>query len=211
MPLIARGSNGGDFEPIEAGVHIAICYAVYDLGTHEDTYQSITKLRHTISIHWELPDCRGEFERDGKKVDLPKAASQRYTLSLDPKANLRKDLEAWRGKPFTAEQIAGFEMKGLLGKACQVQIIHTHKDDKTYANVAAIMSVPKGVQVVQTPENPMVIFSLDEIDPNNPVIPETVKGSYTRKLIESSEEWKAVAGNPQGNPVGDHLAPWETE
>jgi hypothetical protein len=81
-------------------------YGIIDLGTHtEDSPQFGRKTQHKMMIQWECPEYRIEIEKDGKKLDLPRAISRRYTMSLGKKANLRKDLEAWRGKPFTDDEV----------------------------------------------------------------------------------------------------------
>jgi len=76
--------------------------------------------------------------------------NKRYTLSLGEQANLRKDLESWRGKPFTAEQIQhGFDVENLYGVNCLIGIKHeTDKKDASivYANVTAILPPTKGME-----------------------------------------------------------------
>jgi hypothetical protein len=63
-----------------------------------------------------------------------------YTLSLSDKANLRKHLEAWRGRKFTPLELRGFDLENLIGVNCQIQVIHNISDDgRTFANVQAIV------------------------------------------------------------------------
>ena len=143
MALMVKENDGNRVAPIEPGVYQAINYAVLDLGTHED--QTFGGESRKVLLQWELPDCRGEFERDGKKINLPRAISKRYTLSLSEMANLRKDLESWRGRSFTAEELRGFDMRAVLGTSCQLMVAHkTSKEGRTYASVSAIMALPKG-------------------------------------------------------------------
>jgi hypothetical protein len=98
-------------DPIPAGMHIARAYGLFDLGTHYD--EKFDKSRREVVIVWEIAAERIEVDRDGKKTNLPRAISKRYTLSLHEKARLRADLESWRGRPFTSEELAGFEMKTI--------------------------------------------------------------------------------------------------
>lgn len=74
---------------------------------------------------------------DGK----PYLVGKRYTLSLNDKSILRKDLETWRTKPFTLEQAAGFDLEVLVGVECGLLIIHKNGNTpgKVWANVQAVM------------------------------------------------------------------------
>ena len=103
MGLMAKDKGGGDFTPIPEDLHLAVCYGIWDLGTQFS--EKWEKSIHKVVIVWEIPGCRGEFERDGHIKDLPRAISKRFTLSLHKKSDLRKDLESWRGKKFTDEEL----------------------------------------------------------------------------------------------------------
>lgn len=129
MPLIASAKIGGDFKPCPAGLHHAICAFVEDLGLEfSDAFQ---KEVHKIVICWEVNTPMS----DGR----PYMISQRYTLSLSEKANLRKVLECWRGKAFTDQELEGFDVEKVKGKQCMLQIMHNTKGGKTYANIAAVL------------------------------------------------------------------------
>ena len=158
MGLIAKDKGGGDFTPIPEDLHLAVCYGIWDIGTQFS--ERYGKAVHKVVIVWELPGCRGEFEQDGIKKNLPRAISKRYTLSLHKKADLRKDLESWRGRKFSDEELKGFDVKKLLGIPCQIQVLHTKNEDKVYANIAAITKAPAGTKI--NPENPLKFFSFEE-------------------------------------------------
>ena len=158
MGLIAKDKGGGDFTPIPEDLHLAVCYGIWDIGTQFS--ERWGKAVHKVVIVWEIPGCRGEFEQDGVKKDLPRAISKRYTLSLHKKADLRKDLESWRGRKFSDEELKGFDVKKLLGVPCQIQVLHTKNEDKVYVNIAAITKAPAGTKI--TPENPLKFFSFEE-------------------------------------------------
>ena len=74
-------------------------------------------------------------------------------LELVPneKSTLKKDLQAWRGKMFTDEELQGFNLLNILNKPCQLQIILEEKNGKQYNNIAGIMSLPKGTAIEQLP------------------------------------------------------------
>ena len=146
MGLTAKDKLGGDFTPIPEDLHMAICYGIWDLGTqYSERWQ---KSAHKVAIVWEIPKVRGDFERNGKMMNLPRAISKQYRLSLHKKADLRKDLESWRGRKFTEDELAnGFDLKRLLGVPCQIQVLHNKVEDKTYANIAAITKAPAGIKL----------------------------------------------------------------
>ncbi|MFH1563487.1 MAG: hypothetical protein ABIF11_08780 [Nitrospirota bacterium] len=182
MALTAKKPEGEDFEQISEGVKIAICFGLYDIGTQYD--EKWDKHSRKVIVVWEIPEER--ITIDDK--DLPRAISQKYTLSLHEKALLRKHLEAWRGKAFTEAELDGFDLKNILGKACQLQIIHNKKDNKTYANISAIMALPKGIQAPEA-ENPLKFFAFEEgID-----IPENTP-KWIADLIKQSTEYKGIHG-----------------
>ena len=132
MPIIASVSGGTDFPICPSGVHDAVCAFVVDVGhEHSEIYD---KWAHKAQVCWEINVPMS----DGKPFML----SKRYTVSLGEKANLRKDLEGWRGAKFKEDELKGFDLERLVGKQCQIQVIHNEKGGKTYANVQAVL--PKG-------------------------------------------------------------------
>ncbi len=200
MSLIAKENSGANIEPIAPGVYVAVCYGLIDLGTHLNPL--FGNEAHKVLVQWEIPEVRGDFDRDGQKVSLPRAISKRYTLSLSEKANLRRDLESWRGRKFTAQELAGFDLRNLLGAACQLQIVHeTNKEGRTFGTIAAIMALPKGMPK-PAPENPQAFFSFEEAGAN-PVLPAGVP-EWITKIITESNEWRkthAAGQAPAKSPV----------
>jgi hypothetical protein len=136
MPIIATAGESETFTPAPEGVHQAVCVDVIDLGMIPG-FEG--KPQHKVSVAWQI----GELRDDGKRFTLFK----RYTLSLHEKANLRKDLESWRGKAFTREEEMGFDVEVLKGANCLINVQHKASADgkKTYANVVAVMPLVKGM------------------------------------------------------------------
>ena len=185
MGLTAKNS-GGDFEMTPAGVHIARCYRIIDLGTHYD--ERWNKSQHKVSIGWELPD---EKMSDGR----PFTVHSKYTVSLHEKARLRQDLAAWRGRDFSEQELDGFKLPNLLGVPCQINIVHNSNDGKTFANVASIMPLGRG-QTCPEPINETVIFDLDNPDWD-------VFGKLSEKMqdtIRAAREFTATQAPPKGAP-----------
>ena len=153
MPLIAKDTSGDKFPKLplpEAGTTQAVCCAVWDLGLQKSSYMGEEKIQHKIIVAWEIAEKINapESEYHGK----PYMLNKKYTLSLGEKSNLRKDLESWRGKPFTeAELKNGFDIENLYGINCLIGI--KHEPDKkdasiVYANVTAILPPTKGMEKI---------------------------------------------------------------
>jgi hypothetical protein len=154
MPLIAPKPSNADFTPAPAGTHLAICYRLIDLGTQLTTYQGQPpRPQHKIVISWELPEAR---MADGQ----PYTVHQRYTFSLHKQAALRADLESWRGRPFTDEELEAFDLERLLGQPCMLSIVHRQHGDRTHAHVTAVTRLPKGMAAPDRPTHQPVAFSL---------------------------------------------------
>lgn len=188
MSLIAS-TQSDNYELCPSGTMAAICYRVIDLGTQQTNYDGQIKRSKKINLSWELP---GEKMADGVRVF---SIHKRYTLSLHEKATLRQDLEAWRGTPFTDEQLAGFDISKLLGAPCLLGVIHTMKDGKTYANISSILKIPKGMPA-PTPVNPPVQFDLDNFD-------QAVYDSFSDSLkatIATSPEYQQLKGGHRAEP-----------
>lgn len=192
MSFIVESSNE-DFIPVPAGSHLARCYRIIDLGTQKTEYMGETKFLRKVMFAWEL---HGE-DNDGKALvtaeGKPMAIFKNYTLSLNDKANLRLDLQAWRGKPFADEESKRFDISVVLGHWCMLNVIHRPgKENKIFANVSGISPVPSLVKKAGLPEavNPNQIFRL--ADPDHAMFETFSKGLKAK--IESSPEWKAIVG-----------------
>lgn len=183
MSLLAK-AGGGDFTPAPQGVHASRCFSVLDLGTQQRNWQGEIKARHEIRLTFEL---LGEEKRDD---DKPFTVSKVFTLSLNENSALRPFLEAWRGRPFTPEELDGFELPKLCGAPCLLNIVHETKDQKTYPQISSIMPIPKG----QTPPeqvNPNVVFDIESFDQDTfDALPEK-----TQETIAASFEYQEQFGN----------------
>src|SRR3990167_4553744 len=134
MPIIARKPESS-FDPCPEGLFQAVCVDVVDLGLVKGPFGE----KHRVEVRWQVDEINA---RTGRRFELRKW----YTLSLHEKANLRKDLECWRGRKFTDEESDGFDLEKLLGANCQLQVIHNITDEgKVYDNVQAI--VPHNAKV----------------------------------------------------------------
>tara|TARA_R110002020_G_scaffold49241_1_gene140287 strand:- start:1526 stop:1996 length:471 start_codon:yes stop_codon:yes gene_type:complete len=82
---------------------------------------------------------------------------KQYTLSLNEKAALYKDLCAWRKKQFTDEELKGFDLTNVLGVTCDIDIGET-KTGKS--KVIAVYS-PDGGAKKQPTVNEQIAFDID--------------------------------------------------
>lgn len=143
MAIMATAGDGKAYTPAPSGVHHAVAVDVIDKGLQPNQFKPGTTQRK-IDIAWQLSETRD----DGKRFLVYK----RYTLSLNEKATLRKDLESWRGRAFTREEEMGFDVEAILGANCLINVQHNTKDNRTYANVVAVMPLAKGMPKIAPAE-----------------------------------------------------------
>ncbi len=154
-------SEGSSFTPCPAGPHAAVCVDVIDLGKLPNTFKD-GALVHKVRVVWQV----AERKDDGK----PYLVSKQYTASLHEKASLRKDLDAWRGRKFTKEELAGFDLEQVIGAPCLLNVEHTERAGSTYANVTSLMRLPKGMPVV-TPSDYIRKKDRDQHDQHDAHVP----------------------------------------
>lgn len=178
-----------DFEITPAGTHIATCYRVIDLGTQlVSDFKGGTKKQHKITISWEIAN---EAMKDGRPFSIHK----QYTLSSSEKANLRIDLQSWRGVPFSDADFGKFDIGVLIGKSCMLGVVHESKNGDTFANISSIMKLPKGT-VAPALINPTVYFSLNTFDQ---AIYDSL-GDKIKAKIAMSPEYQIIKGADRVDP-----------
>jgi hypothetical protein len=150
-----------EFKQCPAGSHVAICNAVVDMGLQpgSDTYPTP---KHQVYIRFEIPGERVSYIKDDQDIEGPMSIGRTFTASMNEKANLRLFLEGMFGKKFPGDETASnFDLKSVLGKKCLLNVTHTSKGGKTYANLAGAMPLPKGMSDDSKQENDSLYFSLD--------------------------------------------------
>lgn len=155
MALLARQpeSTGTHSEPVTAGMHMAVCYAVIDIG--EQYSEKFQNSRRKVIIMWETDE---EMVFDDGNVK-PKVISKEFGLSLHEKSDLRKTLTSWRGRDFSPEELQGFDLKNILGAPCLLNIVETKREDRTYHNIGSISPLIKGQKAFEL-YNPKILFEL---------------------------------------------------
>lgn len=193
MALIAKGNNGNDFKPVPSGAHVGICVLVADMGVQPSAK---FKPQRKVYIRWEIPGESVEWtDKNGNKQTGPMSIGKQYTLSLSEKANLRADLEAWRGKSFTDDELKGFDLENILGKPCMLGVTHTTKDNKTYANVASIMVIPKGTPIPKPTSEPFTYTIEDHDQSKFERLPKWLQEAISQRVPENS---RTVSEHPSG-------------
>jgi len=115
-------------------------------------------------------------------------------LSWSEKANLRLDLQSWRGQPFTSEEMRRFDLKTILGVWCMLNIIERQgQNGKTYSNVNGITPVPAMIKKngLPNPVNKNEIFNMSEPD----MALFNTFSEHLKAKIQASPEWQRVAGD----------------
>lgn len=201
MSLMARESNGGgSFTPVPPGMHLARCYRVVDLGTQKSEYQGQIKHLPKVMLQFEV---HGEDDQGNPLVTdkgEPMTISKSYTLSLSEKATLRKDLQAWRGLNFTADELRGFELKNVLGAWAMLSVAKSlGNNGKEYTNIMSVNPVPATIKKAGIPKgfNSTALFYIVDADME---VFETF-GKNLKEKIMSSPEWQAHHGKGASKPV----------
>jgi len=189
MALIARESGGGTFTPVPPGMYLARCYRIVDLGTQKSEYLGQVKNLPKVMLQFEV---HGEDDAGKPLVTAkgePMSISKNFTLSLAEKATLRKDLQTWRGREFTADELRGFQIDNVLGAWAMIAITKAvGNNGKDYTNIANINSVPKAMKA-DLPEghNKCAAFYIESPDMD---MFETFSDNLRAK-IEQSPEWQS--------------------
>ena len=186
--------KGGNFERCPSGMHLARCYRIVDLGTQKSEYMGQVKYLHKIMLGWEIHGMNDDGSPIKMQDGRPFGIFKNYTLSWSEKANLRLDLQSWRGKPFTQEEMRKFDLKNVLGAWCMLNIIERpgKTDGKMYTNVDGVTPVPAMIKQngLPTAVNKNELFKIDEPDM------EMFNGfsDNLKAKISASPEWQKKQG-----------------
>ena len=184
MALIAKEKAGGSgITPVEAGTYPARCCGVVDLGIQRTEWQGQVKEQEKVLLMFELPTERVTVEGE----DKPRWLSQRLTVSLHEKSVMRKTLDAWRGKPMTADELKGFNIGSLLNAPCMLNVVNKEASNgNVYANIGGIGKPMKGIPIPELESEP-ILFDMDADDAEEVFkkLPE-----WVQNVIEESVTWK---------------------
>ena len=143
MALTAPVGGTSNRQIAPEGSYPARCYQIIDLGTTEQGGNFPGKKRK-VQFLFELPTEKAVF--DESKGEQPYYVRSIYTLSMNEKALLRRDISAWLGKKLTDAEASKLDIFKMLGKTCMVNIAHVSKGDNTYANIISFAPLMKGYE-----------------------------------------------------------------
>ena len=201
---LKQGDN--DFEKLEKGIYHATCFRMVDLGTQDNTYKGETNKKMKVQIDFEITEALDPDNSEVKMADgRPFGVGKEYTASLFESANLRKDLESWRGKSFTQEELDSLELTDFLGCTVKIEVGLTgpRPDGSGGGNPKIIrLSEPRnGTEQVAT-VNPQVAFDMsvycDEFNGNSNANSKAMCDvfdevpAYLQKKVEESYEYRAA-------------------
>lgn len=138
-PVNSGGSQTRQIAP--EGAYPARCYQIIDKGTTFDEKWGNKKRK--VQFLFELPTESAVFSED--KGEQPFYVKGVFNLTMGEKASLRKFIESWIGKKLTDAQAGDFDITKLLGHPGMINIGHTGKEDRVYANIMSISPLPKGL------------------------------------------------------------------
>lgn len=163
MAIIAKNTGGGDYAPMEAGMYVARCVQMIQIGTITEVINGESKTQHKVRLGFEFPTELKVFKEENG--EQPYMLSKDYGLSMHEKATLRNHLETWRGKKFTEDEAKSFDVTKLLGVPCTINVIHkvAKSNGKTYAEIGSISPLMKG-QPCPDAINPIQVLSFDNFN-----------------------------------------------
>jgi hypothetical protein len=177
---IMASDNGGDFEPVPAGMHRATCVNVFDVG-YQPGYQGAPPA-HKVVVLWEIEPLNSQHKHF--------TVTRIYTLSIGDKSNLGNDLTTWRGRPFTAEERRGFDLDNIIGKPCQLNLVQ-NGDKVKIAGVMPATMIPDATTRKNVPAGYWTIETKRDYIPN-----------FVKKMLESQIAPPSKAKAPQPAAAG---------
>lgn len=184
-------SGDGDWELPPAGNLLAVCVAMIDLGTQQETYLGKPREARQLAVVWEL------IGMQNSKTGAAHVVCSKFNASLHKKANLRKTLESWRGMPIRDDE--EFDIFKVVGASCLLQVSHdtTASGNATYS-IDAVTAVPRGMTKA-APTFPLIRYRIEdgqELMPTEEWLPMLYGKSIPDKIkecVEFQAAKKAVA------------------
>lgn len=194
MAIIAE-NTGTKREPIPQGNYVARCYQMIEIGTVQEEYDGQKRVLRKVRFGWELPTELRVFNEE--KGEQPLVISNEYTISMHEKSKLRAMLQSWRGKVFAEEEAKSFDLTKLLGVPCMLNIIHNETPNGTYANIASVSPMFKGMECPKQ-INETFVLSYDTFDYGKyMLLPDFIKTK-----MQSSLEFQAL-NSPEHHMVDE--------
>ncbi len=156
-----------------AGTHTGILYQLIDLGTQvNDFNKAAPKQQRRVNLTWELPE---ELMGNGK----PFVVSKEMAVSTFETAPWSKFIGATLG---LAPQAVNTD--ALMGKACNLTIIHNETATGTYVKVDGFAPLKKSDKVPALVNKPVVY---DISNPDRAIF--DALPDFLKKKIMAAPEW----------------------
>lgn len=198
--------NGEDFKRASTGTHVAVCNMIADVGIQPG---GMYGPKQKVYFRFELPEERIEYTKDGQAMEGPITIGTYHTASMNKKSLMRAMLENWRGRKFTDDEAADFDVRNVLGKACLVNVVENDKDGKTYSNIANVMPLPKGTKAPEA-ENALLYYGPDDKSSYSKLpewLQKKIDGQLQPQSKEAIENAQAAhyADASNGEPFADDI------
>lgn len=188
--IVSAKGGGSNFAIHPQQVVAARCTRIIDLGTQVGEYKGKPKEARKVVFQFETE----VLMEDGEFAGKPFIVTNKYTASLSDKAIMRKDLESWRGRKFTPQELEQFDLKNVLGKACMINVVHSDPtaDGKVYANISSIMPLPASMKA-NPASGELLFFTLSDFDKS---VYDSLSDHWKEVIAKSPEYQEAVSGKP---------------
>ncbi len=144
--VVTVKDTGVSFTPAPEGQHQAVAVDVIDLGERTEQFQGQpVRVVHKVAVVYQIDELN---EDTGKRFEI----AVEKTLSFNPKAGLRKWVEAWRGKAYTDDEARqqGVPLHKMVGVNGFIVVEHrTSRNGRLYGLASNIMPKPKNVEPIQ--------------------------------------------------------------
>ena len=165
-----------------AGPQAARCTRLIDLGAQLSDYQGEAKSARKVLLTWRLSELRSDGE--------PFQVSRRFTSSLHEKSALRAFLKAWRGRDFTPDELAAFDLKKLLGAPALLNLTPTQRNGRDYVDIVSVSPIPRGMPLPQPlGDNEGLLFDLSDSSTHHHL---QDLSERLQEQIKDSPEWRAL-------------------
>ena len=164
---------------MEAGMHLAVCVGVVDIGTHTETWEGKELIRNQLMLLFDFPTETIDINGEQK----PRCMSLKLTKSNRDTSNFHKYLTSWRGRWFTEEELKDFHLTKLLGQPAIVGVTQKTSNGKTYSKISTIGKPIKGAE---TPKATRKIY-FDMADENTYSAIEELPDWIIKEINSSAE------------------------
>lgn len=199
MDITVGMSKGRTAPVLEPDTYPARLYMLVDLGTQDAEFKKADgsggvdkrKVRK-VRLGFEILGKTADF---GQGKQEPYVVGKDYTASFggpEKPSNLLKDIQAWRGKPFSKDELVAFSLNKLVGVPAFVSVVveQSKKNGNPYAKIHAISKLPSSITPPPGTLAPVVYNIQEGAGGVFNTLPEFIK-----ERIMASDEWKAaIAG-----------------